>query len=157
MDPQAFIGVSRSLSHLFLGNNLLHKIPFEALSILKLQASLQNFYVIQKYFNLFMAFIDQNLDLSHNLITSTLDIFYQGKLSITELDMSYNRIPSVVAYSLQNFKLLTTLSLHHNPITFLGDDSFKGANTQNLDISNCRINVSYKQSHIFLNELLINE
>jgi len=114
---QAFLGVTRSLDHLYLSHNLLQKIPFEALSILKL-----------KY-----------LDLSHNLLSSTFDIYYQGKLSVGSVSFDHNRIHILPSFSFQNFKQAKAVSLAYNPLTILVDDAFKEVNIDDLDLSHCYI------------------
>ncbi|ODM96941.1 Chaoptin [Orchesella cincta] len=114
---QAFASLSKSLKLLYLDNNLFLKIPFQALSPLELKT----------------------LDLSHNLLTSMFDIFYEKKITVGVLKLNYNRITSVPPYAFQNFRKASVVSLAFNPIESLVDDAFKDASIDLLDLSHCFI------------------
>lgn len=109
------LSISQSLKHLYLSNNLLQIIPFEALE----------------------GFDLKDLDLSKNLLKSIFDVPFEEKLTVKVLNLEYNRISTLTPFAFQNFRNISVAKLAYNLIETLPDDSFNGANIIELDLSHC--------------------
>ena len=113
------------LSHLYLSDNLMGKIPFVSIGHVK---SLKL------------------LDLSNNRIEKIEDPFFQGQIKLDSLLLGENNLENITSRALQNFEYTNFTSLSGNPIRRIEADAFADTKIKNLDVSNCFIHSLSKHS-----------
>ena len=104
------------LSHLNLADNALEHIPFASLAQIR---SLNT------------------VNLANNRISSTFDVFFQGRISIDTLILDNNMIGNLPPFAFQNFDLINKTSLNGNLIREIAEDAFKDAKIRDLSLSDC--------------------
>lgn len=106
------------LGQLILEDNALDRIPFDGL------AQLRSLHTI---------------NLANNRITSTYNVFFQGRISVDNLILDNNNIGPLPPFAFQNFDVLNRTSLRGNDIREVADDAFKNAKIQELVMADCSL------------------
>ena len=104
------------LSHLNLAENSIERIPFTSLAQIRSLTA---------------------VNLANNRITSTFDVFFQGRISLDSLVLDNNMIGNLPPFAFQNFNVINSTSLNGNIIKEIDEDAFKDAKIRELSIRDC--------------------